>query len=224
MGIKSLSRSTVVRIVAVLLGVMVAPAPSLAGPWQRFESPIWWCVCAMVAIVFLVTASSNGPRIGFFCAMFACLGIAGWKAIYFFPLHQPVEPAEFVDTPLPEVLHALSQERKLKPYRRFLIEDHVTLNSRITVTIPEGARLGESLAQIAKAANCNYRWTWYSWCGNTFPPTTIRVVFYSEVNRETRGVWELDRNRLWLRDEHGTLFTDRNGVDPTSVDLGIDRD
>ena len=216
MNLRKFRLSTAIRIAVLLL----CAAPGSGGvPYTSLANPMWWGLCAIASLVFLATASSGPRRIGFGLAMAACLAVAAWQATYFFPLQQRVEGATFVDAPLPDVLRTLSQQRRSRPYRRFVICDKETLDARLTITLPDGAALGESLQRIADATGCSYHWIWWSSCGFTYPPTTTRISFYSDGKGPTRGLWELDRNRLWLRDEYGVLLSDPNGVSASSVNF-----
>jgi hypothetical protein len=150
-------------------------------------------------------------------ATLACTVVAVYQLPYFMPLQQRVTGAAFVDTPLPNVLHALSEQRPSKPYRRFVICDAQTLNKRVSISIPDGCTLGRALEIIADASASEYDWHWWSWCGNTYPPTSAKIYFYASGGTMTKGLWEIDRNRLWLRDESGTPLSGEDGVLVPSV-------
>lgn len=185
---------------------------------QIFESPHWWGLVAIALFAFVATAKKSSARLLWGVGVVSCIAMTGWKAAYFFPLEQRVEATSFVDTPLPEVLQTISSQRRVKPYRRFVIHDSATLERRLTVTIPAGSTFGDALSQIAKAVGCDYDWHWYSWCGNTYPPTTTKVRFFARGTApQTKGIWEFDRSRLWLRDANGILITDPDGVSVASA-------
>lgn len=218
MKLKAIRPSLIVRVIACVtcLGFWFFLRSNFDN--KLVESPEWWGVCAISLLSFVATSRKRWTRLAWGAAAVSCIAITGWKSAYFFPLEQRVEAMSLVDTPLPDVLQTLSRQRRIKPYRRFIIHDSASLERRLTVTIPAGSTFGEAMRQIADAAGCDFDWHWYSWCGNTYPPTTTIVSFSARGTKpRTRGIWEFDRNRLWLRDENGVPMTNNDGVPVAST-------
>jgi hypothetical protein len=209
---QNLRWSHVIHILLVLLCVL----PSWTGPFTRFEtrlkSPVWWMFCTITAIVFLVAARQRKTRIVFGVAVAGCLAMAGTTALYFFPMRYRVETLEFQETPVRHVLAALSQQRTERPWYRFVIDDELTRDTCITVSIRDGDSLQNALDQIASAADAEHHWTWFSSCGHTSPPSTVLITLRGNGEPSMKGVWELVNNRVWLRDNGGMLITDNSGV------------
>ena len=200
------NRPVVAKSVRIAVCFLCAvPYPFLPFSYSaRLESPTWWGLCAVGSLMWLATAASLRARGAFAFAAVSCFAMAGLRESYFFPLHQRVDGVAFTDAPLPEVLRTISQQRQSQPYRRFVICDEENLKAKLSVTIPQRSTLGESLDMIANAAGCKYEWHWWSWCGNSYPPTTIKIYFYApDKTMKRKGVWEIDRDRLLRRDENG---------------------
>ena len=204
--------SHVLRILLVLLCVL----PSWTGPFTRFEtrlkSPAWWVFCTITAIVFFIFARRRTARIVFGVAAAGCLAFSGMTARYFFPMRFRVDAFDFQNAPVRQVLAELSLQREEQPWLRFVIVDEQTRDTPITVAIRDGESLQSVLDQIASAAGAEHDWTWFSSCGNTFPPSTVRITLQGSDEPSRKAVWELVNNRVWLRDRCGNLLTDNNGV------------
>ncbi len=204
--------SLVARIVLVLLCVL----PSWTGPFTRFErrleSPGWWLFCGITAIVFAVTARRRLTRLASGLVVAACIATAGIKAQYLFPMQNRVEALEFQDVPLRHVLAELSQQRDERPWYRFVILDESLRDTRLTVSVRDGDSLQTALDSIARVTGAEYDWSWFSSCGHSYPPTTVRITFRGQGEASPKGVWELVNQRVWLRDNRGSLLTDNNGV------------
>ena len=188
---------------------------SFSGPGVTFLRPAWWGICAVGAVVFLTTSASPRARIFFGCAMLACGTVGAFKLYYFLPLQHKVHRATYVNEPLPYILRAIAQQRTTGPDRRFVICDQLTLNKQLTLSIPNGCTLGEAMKRITTATETEYDWHWFSWCGNTYPPTTAKIYIYEADSGMTRGFWETNGKRVWRRDDEGRLLTAPEGEDLT---------
>jgi hypothetical protein len=208
----------VATCLTVIFAFVLSEFFSFSGPGVTFLRPTWWGICAVGAVVFLATSASPRARIVFGLAMLACTVVGAYKLYYFLPLQHGVERATFVNEPVPDILHAIAKQRQTGPYRRFVICDHRTLNKQLTLSIPDGCRLGEALEMITNATGTEYDWHWYSWCGNTYPPTTAKIYIHTAGGAMTRGLWETNGRRLWRRDDEGILLTAPEGEVVTAGD------
>ena len=170
------------------------------GLYDAFHNPWWWGLCAAASTVFLATATSLLRRTVYALSALFCLVLLSNQLTYFRPLQQPVPGTQFVDMALPDVLHAIAKQRQVKPYRKFAIFDEQTFNKRITIEIPDHCTLGQALEIIANATDTHFDWHWWSWCGNTYPPTTANVHFYTAgTPKPSVPLYEIDRYGIRMR-------------------------
>ena len=83
----------------------------------------------------------------------------------------------------------------------------------VPLQFPVDCTLGETLEMITTATGTEYDWHWFSWCGNTYPPTTAMIYIYEAGGGMTRGFWESNGRRVWRRDDEGRLLTAPEGED-----------
>lgn len=100
-----------------------------------------------------------------------------------------VREAHYADAPLFKVLQDISLQKDEDPYWRFHIEDKELAQSKITVNIPKGCRLGTALTLITGSAGCEMRWTWHKGCGNEWSPICASFYIYRPGCNEEK-IWE----------------------------------
>jgi len=93
-----------------------------------------------------------------------------------YPLWHTVQPASFQDATVAEVLLHVAKSHDEEPRWRFFVSSEELALTRVTMTIPAGASLGEALDSLMAESGASYSWRWYKFCGNA--PVPMRASFH----------------------------------------------
>lgn len=123
-----------------------------------------------------------------------------------FPLRHRVEPAFFTDAKVADVLHHIARSKPDAPYWRFHVSNQQLAYTRVTMTIPDNASLGETLDLVVAQTGASYTWNWHKACGNEPSPLCASFYFTNDVTRD-RYDNELLIDRYAIMDSAATKGT-----------------
>ena len=119
-----------------------------------------------------------------------------------YPLRHPVKAANFQDTSVVDVLHHVARSKSDFPVWRFHIATHELAHQSVSITIPDDAKLGDTLDALVQQFGGDYQWNWHKHCGNE--PSPLCASFYVSNGAQTE------------RDDY-VVFVDRHDVFDTAA-------
>lgn len=159
------------------VGLLFALLSIVACLWSRRGEAIAF---GLIAVMIAITISPTVPQM--------------------FPLRHDIEPASFINATMAEVLHHVAKSKKDHPSWRFFVSDQDFGYTRISVTIPEGESLRETLSRLMQMTGGSYTWNWHKCCGNE--PSPLCASFHIS------GDGSIDRSEYDLMITENEIYDD----------------